>query len=637
MLQTPIRSNHSISRDTVPPDGLPAVSLADVADFIRRRLWIISLTCLVAWGIALLYLIAAVPTFTAEADLVIESKAPLADAASVSTIVESQIGIIKSESIARAVMQKLDLTVDPEFVGRIGIVGGMIRSLAQLLGWSKPEPESTVMRHALESFQRKLSAKRVGLTYIVAMSFESIDPERAAQILNTIPETYIARQMDAKYNLSLQDQVWIQNRLTELSSQASAAQKALEDYHKNRKDIADSVDAGAERALAAAAESSKGAYDNFRHVLRQNEAARQQSKPVFEASLVSKALPPLKASSPKRAIVLGLSTIAGVLLGIAFGALRDLSDQGIRAGAQVWNDLEVACIAIVPMVKPNGVRRRLKTFFTGPAQRLPTNWSAKSPVRNGLASQSPEGERSSKRALSNPTSTDPRSQNIVRMESPIWTITDAPQSPFTESLLEIKLAIDSMTRSGKRMQVIGITSTRPKEGKSTIAAALALLIAHTEARVVLLDCNFRNRSLSAGLAPAAASGILDVMTGAVSLPAITWTDPLSRLSFLPAGNSSRPIYAIDALRSETLDELFKALRKTYEYIIVDLPAVAPFADVRAAVHLLDSFIIVAECGRTNIGVVERALKVCSGINELMLGVALNKADTNLLKGFELGS
>jgi capsular exopolysaccharide synthesis family protein len=292
------------------------------------------------------------------------------------------------------------------------------------------------------------------------------------------------------------------------------------------------------------------------------------------------------------------------------------------------------------MVKSNGVRRRLKTFFTGLAQRLPTNRSAKSPVilmRNGLASQSPEGEPSSKRALSSPTSTDPRSQNIVRMESPIWTITDAPQSPFTESVLEIKLAIDSMTRSGKRMQVIGITSTQPKEGKSTIAAALALLIAHTEAEVVLLDCNLRNRSLSAGLAPAAASGILDVMTGTVSLPAITWTDPLSRLSFLPAGNSSRPICASDALRSETLDELFKALRKTYEYIIVDLPAVAPFADVRAAAHLLDSFILVAECGRTNIGVVERALKVYSGINELVLGVALNKADTNLLKGFELGS
>ena len=56
------------------------------------------------------------------------------------------------------------------------------------------------MRYALESFERKLSAKRVGLTYIVEISFESIDPERAALILNTVAETYIAAQMDAKYN-----------------------------------------------------------------------------------------------------------------------------------------------------------------------------------------------------------------------------------------------------------------------------------------------------------------------------------------------------------------------------------------------------------------------------------------------------
>src|SRR5882762_1470388 len=116
MLQTPGRTNSAISQDTSPEFRLPIVSLADVADFIRRRLSIISLTCLVTWGGAFLYLIAATPKFTAEAELIIESKAPVAhDAASVSTIVESQIGIIRSESIARAVIRKLDLTNDPEF------------------------------------------------------------------------------------------------------------------------------------------------------------------------------------------------------------------------------------------------------------------------------------------------------------------------------------------------------------------------------------------------------------------------------------------------------------------------------------------------------------------------------------------
>jgi capsular exopolysaccharide synthesis family protein len=628
MLQT---RNSLVSPDTVPPEfHSPVVSLADVVDFIRRHLRITLLMCLVAWGVAILYLIAAVPVFTSGAELVIKSRAPLGDVASVSTMVETQIAIIKSESIARAVIQKLDLTGDPEFVGRNGVVSSTIGSLARLLGRSKPELESSPIRYALEIFQRNLSVKRVGLTYIIAMSFESTDPERAAQILNTVAQTYITHQMDAKY--SILDEAWVKDQLTELSSGASAAQRALENYRKDRKGTADPVDAGAERALVAAAESSKNAYDNFQHVVRQMEAARQQSAPMFGADLISMALPPLRPSSPKNKIVLGLSTIAGVLLGIAIGVLRDLSDHS-RAGARTWKEFQVTCIAVIPRAKSNGVWKRLKAVFTGLAQLRPTNSaSAKSPafsIRNGPASivmASTDGGRVSERALSNPASTDyPRSREIVRTKSPIWTVTDAPQSPFTKSFLEIKLAIDSMTRSGKKIQVIGITSTRPNEGKSTVAAALALLMAHTGARVVLLDCNLRNRSLSAELAPTATSGILDGMTGAVSLPAITWTDPLSRLAFIPAGNSSRPIYASDALASETLDKLFGALRKSYEYVIVDLPALTPFADVRAAAHLLDSFILVVEWGRTNVGVVERALNACSDLDEIMLGVTLNKA------------
>jgi capsular exopolysaccharide synthesis family protein len=183
-----------------------------------------------------------------------------------------------------------------------------------------------------------------------------------------------------------------------------------------------------------------------------------------------------------------------------------------------------------------------------------------------------------------------------------------------------------MNRSGKRNQVIGITSTQPKEGKSTVAAALALLIAHAGARVILVDCNLRNRSLSAALAPTAAFGILDVMAGAASVSGATWADSISELAFLPAGNNSRSTYASAVLTSEQLQKVFQTLREAYEYVIVDLPAVVPFADVRAAAHLLDSFILVVESGRTNVGVVERALKVCSDMDEIMLGVTLNKAD-----------
>ena len=445
-----------------------------------------------------------------------------------------------------------------------------------------------------------------------------------------------------------------------MSSQASAAQKAVADYYKNRNDVADSadtVDAGTPpsqltarmqgelRELEAAAESTARTYDNFLHVQRYMEALQQQSLPVFEARLLTEASRPFRASSPKVKIVLGISTVGGLLLGIAIGMLRDLSDRGIRTSGQVWRELQIACIAVVPRVKSDA---RFKLEDRGPMMIEP-GWKVHTGMIVGEHTRDNDLEINILRGkqltnirttskdeavrltpLSNPRSTvRPRSRTIVRTESPIWTIAHAPQSRFTESFLEIKLAIDSMNRSGKRNQVIGITSTQPDEGKSTVAAALALLMAHTGARVILVDCNLRNRSLSAALAPAAEFGVLDVMSGAVSVSEITWTDATTQLAFLPVVNNSRPIYASDVLASETLDKLFQTLREAYEYVIVDLPAVAPFADVRAAAHLLDSFILVVEWGRTNISVVERALEVCSDIHENMLGVTLNKADMKL--------
>jgi capsular exopolysaccharide synthesis family protein len=638
MLQTSDRANRSISQDTTTPEErLPVVSLIDVINFIRRRLRIILLTCLMAWVSALLYLMAAPRTFTAEAALVIESKQPGGDAASVSTIVETQIGIIKSDSVARAVIQTLGLLEDPEFVGRDGVIRTALRPIGLLLGWNGAEP--SVMQRAVEFFERKLSAKRVGLTYIVGITFDSADPKRAAEILNTLAETFIAQQMDAKYNSSLRDETWIKTRLSELSGQASAAQKALEDYHKNGTTApSKTVD-----QLMDAAETSTIAYDNFRHMLRRMEAMREQSTPAFEARVVTEATPPLRPSSPKRSLVLGLSTIAGVLLGIAIGLLRDASNQGIRPGGRLCKELQLECIAVVPTVGPDDTWRRMTTLVSRLAEMLPIK-SGRLPfpilsARNGPASTpSADSAPISKRALSSPASTErPRSRDIVRTQSPIWTIIDAPQSAFAESFLEIKLAIGTMSRNGNRNQVIGITSTQPNEGKSTIAAALALLMAHAGARVILLDCNLRNPSLSATLAPGSASGMLDVMTGAASLSAATWTEPGSQLAFLPAGDSSRPIYTSDVLASQRLDKLFQALRESYEYVIVDLPTVGPFADVRAAAHLVDSFILVAEAGRTNVAVLERTLKVCSDMHELMLGVTLNKADMTFLTGFELGS
>lgn len=573
----------------------------------------ISLTCLATLGIAIFYLIVTVPTFTAKAQVIVDSKLAAVDAAAVATIVQSQIEIMKSDGIAIAVIEKLDLAQDPEFATGQG--SGMI---SRMLGWSRPETKASALRRTVESFERKLLAKRVGPTYLVELTFESRDPDRAAQILNAVTEKYITHQVD---RTDLQDEAWVKDRLNELSTQALAAKKAFEDYSRNRKDAGES--AATIDELAAAAESSRSAYDNFRLVLRKMEATRQLSSPVLVASLVSGASPPLRATWPKARIVLGTSIVAGALLGIAIGLLRDLMDRGTRASWEAWRGLQLACIVGVPTVASGGVWRKLRAVFSGSARKRPM----KAANLNGPVTSMRNG----------PLADRPRSRNIVRTRSPIWTVTDASQSRFTESLLEIKLAIDTLNRSGERNRVIGITSTQPSEGKSTVAAALALLMAQAGARVILLDCNLRNRSLSAELAPTASFGILDVMTGAVSVSEATWTDPKSQLAFLPVGNSSRPIYASDVLASEKLHNLYQTLRDAYEYVIVDLPAETSSVDVRAAAHLLESLILVVDAGRMNVVVVERAIKICSDMDEIMLGVVLNKADMELVKRHGLRS
>jgi hypothetical protein len=80
----------------------------------------------------------------------------------------------------------------------------------------------------------------------------------------------------------------------------------------------------------------------------------------------------------------------------------------------------------------------------------------------------------------------------------------------------------------------------------------------------------------------------------------------------------------------TFQILFERLRQAYEYIIVDLPPVAPVVDGRAMTHLVDSFVFVIEWGRTKIGVVEHALRMAPGAYDNLLGVVLNKTNLNLL-------
>lgn len=342
------------------------------------------------------------------------------------------------------------------------------------------------------------------------------------------------------------------------------------------------------RELETSAKGYRSLYESF--LQRYMGSVQQGSFPITEARVISPASPPQKKSKPSAKLLLALGVFGGIGLGTAIGFARELKDRGFRTTAQIEDKLRLPCLSVVPLLRPREVKRL----------------SRKSAPTAGQA-----GQESDKRTLS-------------RRDGTSWVATAMPSSRFAESIRSIRLAIDlDPTRAPSK--VVGLTSTLPDEGKSTIAASLAQVLANSGKRVIVVDCDLRNPSLSASFTPDADAGITDIVSGTRSLEDTIWTDSVTRLDFLP-GKKASLSNTTDIICKEQTKKLFDQLRATYDYVIVDLPPLAPVVDARAISVLLDSFILVVEWGRTTTDVVEHALNTAPNVYDALLGVVLNKTD-----------
>ena len=345
------------------------------------------------------------------------------------------------------------------------------------------------------------------------------------------------------------------------------------------------------RQLESAAKTYRALYDNFQQ--RYMDSAQEQSLPKTEARVITRASRPLAKSSPKSFRILAAATMGGLMLGLGLAMLREISDRVFRTGKQVEARLNIECLAIVPLIK--------------------------------------EGAKAA--PVSNKGAAATASRMIAPNARLLRYVIDSPLSPFAEAIRAVKVNINQ-GGAAKSNKVIGITSSLPNEGKTTIAASLARISAHGGARVILVDCDLRRPSLSRKLVPKATPGLIDVIMGTASLDKVMWYDHSTHLSFLPSGIRSPLIHTSEILASDALKRFFVQLRENYDYVIVDLSPVAPVVDVRSAIHLVDSYVFVVEWGKTKIDVVEHCLDFVRRAYDNPLGVILNKVNFKLLNRYE---
>ncbi|VTZ28014.1 Exopolysaccharide biosynthesis protein (fragment) [Methylocella tundrae] len=339
------------------------------------------------------------------------------------------------------------------------------------------------------------------------------------------------------------------------------------------------------RELTSSADAARTLYDSF--LQRYMEAVQQKDAvPISETRLISPAYPPMKKSSPKTLITLLLALAGGGVLSFGFAYLREASDGVFRTSDQIEDVLRVNCLAMAPALK-----------FS-----------------------SPRGD-----------SAGGDDKTLAGLEF-LRNVVDAPFGRYAEAVRSVKIAAD-LNGALKSHKVIGLTSTLPNEGKSTLAANLAHLIADAGGNVILVDADLRSPSLSRWLTPDA-PGLIDVVIGNISIDAAVATLPSTRLHFLAAGATAKLPHTNEILASAAMKSLIDGLRAKYDYIIVDLSPVAPIVDVRTTGHIIDTYVYVIEWGKTKVDVVERGLSEAQGVYDRLLGVVLNKVDMGAQSRYE---
>jgi capsular exopolysaccharide synthesis family protein len=287
---------------------------------------------------------------------------------------------------------------------------------------------------------------------------------------------------------------------------------------------------------------------------------------------------PAKPARPNVPLYLAISAVAGLLLGCCGALFIDLMDDTVQSIASVEGEMQLPLIAVLP--------------------RLDRGESAYLPLDLNRRLNQPDG--ASMGALTDET---------------------GRTTAFGEALRAMRTAL-LMPRNGVPPKVILVTSAVPEEGKSTISANLATLLAQMDKRVLLVECDMRRPSFNGNpgiAAPPASSGLSAVLTG--SELALRSS---SGLQVLHAGATvSRPA---ELLGAERMRNLLGDFKDKFDYVVLDSPPVLAVTDAVVLSRLADITLLVARHGKTPRRSLERAYQLLASERSAKVEVVLNGVD-----------
>ena len=206
-----------------------------------------------------------------------------------------------------------------------------------------------------------------------------------------------------------------------------------------------------------------------------------------------------------------------------------------------------------------------------------------------------------------------------------------PRSEAAEAYRSLRTSI-LLSSYGAPPKVILVTSAVPQEGKTTISANSALVLAQRGGRVLLVDADLRRPGIDRMFGFRSAAGLSTLISGAQKFEeaAVPFAD-CPNLTILPAGPI--PPQPAELLGSSVMKDYIARWRHEFDHVVIDSPPCLSVTDAVVLSPEADRVILVARSGKTTKIVLRRACDLLTQVNARVMGIVLNGLNTRSTEGY----
>jgi capsular exopolysaccharide synthesis family protein len=339
-------------------------------------------------------------------------------------------------------------------------------------------------------------------------------------------------------------------------------------------------------------ETNKGLLDGLLQRAKENDVILAGTPNNLHVT--DYAIAPTSPIGPNRLQGVLLAFLFSIAFGIALAVVLEYLDDSIRSTEDVNRILRLPTLATIPLMKKGVAKPRAIANGTS---LLKVNGNGNGHGRNGHGRVNP--------AL------------LLDLDQ---------RSPLAEAFRQLRTSV-LLSTAGHAPKTLVVTSCVPAEGKSTTAINLAVTLAQTGARVLVIDADMRRPTIHSSFGIMNERGLCNVLANDMSEAEIlTYIQQETESGLYVLTSGPVPPNPAELLGSEQMQKVLNELKQTFDHIVIDSPPLASFTDGVLLSSICDGVVLVVHANQCSRKVVMRSQQSLEDVGAKIIGVVLNRVD-----------